>query len=523
MSRLYSAAMHWPWFAIAFALYPILHIAAANPGQVDSLALILTVVTTLVASSALLFGLRLLLGNWIRAGLGTTWFVLLFFAYGPLNAWMTGMGGVPDEQLVTATAWSGERLQVVHTLLWVLLLVFGWILLRRMRAMPGRLPAALNLVSGLLLALALFQWLASADRHGDAAKAQAGAVAIPENRPDIYFILLDGYARADVLRQYYGYDNGPFLAGLERRGFQVAAASESNYNWTFLSLASTLNLDFAQPLMGDALDPHGSDREFVYRLLRDNRAASFLRARGYRFIHLQSTWGGTGSNPYADEFLPCGGGMFRDDFLLAIWEASWLRALGSSATMDLADCHLRNFETLAALAREPGPKFVFAHFVPPHHPYLFDRQGNVLRNANLSNQFEFQKQLWEDRDAYVEQLGFVNSRIEAVLDRLISDSAQKPVVLLQSDHGTNLRRGLKTDEHYRIRLANLNAVLLPGAPADLMPENPTAVNLFRVVFDHYFDAGLPLLPDRRFVSPFQQPFDFTEVDGNGARLEAVAD
>jgi len=463
MSRLYSAPMQWPWFAIAFALYPILHIAASNPGQVDAPALIPAVAATLVASSALLFGLRPLLGNWIRAGLGTTWFVVLFFAYGPLNAWMTGMGGEPDEQLVTATAWSGERLQVIHSLLWILLLVFGWILLRRMRAMPGRLPAALNFMSGLLLALALFQWIASADRHGDAAKEQAGSVTVPENQPDIYFILLDGYARADVLDQHYGYDNSPFLAGLERRGFQVAAASASNYNWTFLSLASTPNMDFIQPLMGEALDPRGSDREFVYRLLRDNLATSFLRARGYRFIHLQSTWGGTGSNPYADEFLPCGGGLFRDDFLLAIWEASWLRAFGSSTTMDLAGCHLRNFETLAALAREPGPKFVFAHFVPPHHPYLFDRRGNVLRNANLSNQFEFQKQLWEDRAAYVEQLQFMNSRIGAVLDRLISDSVQTPIVLLQSDHGTNLRHGLTTDEHYRIRFANLNAVLLPSS------------------------------------------------------------
>jgi hypothetical protein len=518
-----DAMTRWPWYAPVFAAYPVLHIAAANPGQVDAPTLILAVFTTLVASLVLLFGLRPLLGNWIRAGLGTTWFALLFFAYGPLNAWMTGMGGEPDEQVATAATWSGERLQVLHSLLWVLLLVFGWILLRRMRAMPARLPAALNLVSGLMLALALFQWLASVDRHGDAARAQAGAATIPENRPDIYFILLDGYARADVLGQYYGYDNGPFLAGLEQRGFQVATASESNYIWTFLSLASTLNMDFIQPLMGEALDPRGSDRELVYRLLRDNRAASFLRARGYRFIHLQSTWGGTGSNPFADEFLPCGGGLFRDDFLLAVWEASWLRAFGSSATMDLAGCHLRNFETLTALAREPGPKFVFAHFVPPHHPYLFNRQGTVLRNANLSNQFEFQKRLWEDREAYVEQLRFVNSRIGAVLDRLISDSAQTPVVLLQSDHGTNLRRGLKTDEHYRIRLANLNAVLLPGAPNDLMPENPTAVNLFRYVFDRYFDAGLPLLPDRRFVSPFQQPFNFTEVDGYGARLEAAAD
>ncbi len=517
-----SPALRWPWFALAFALYPVLHIAAANPGQVDASALVLAVVATLAAGSAMLLCLRPLLGNWLRAGFGVTWFVILFFAYGPLNAWIDGLGGDPDQQLVKDTPWNGESLQLIHSLLWLLLLGVGWHLLKLLRETSVRLPMAVNLMSGLLLAFALFQWLTSADLRASKPVAAASTVTVPTDRPDIYFIVLDGYSRADVLDEYYGFDNNPFMKDLERRGFQVADKSNSNYAWTLLSLASTLNMDFVPVLMGELFDPHGLDREHVYRLLRDNRAAAFLRARGYRYIHLQSTWGGTGHNPYADAFLPCGGGLFRDDFLLAISETSWLRALGSSATMDLASCHLRNFESLNTLAREPGPKFVFAHFLLPHHPYLFDRKGTVLRNANLSNQFEFQKQLWEDRSAYVEQMKFVNARIGDVLDRLITDSAQPPIVLLQSDHGPSLSRGLRGNERFRIRLANLNAVLLPGAPADLMPEDPSAVNLFRIVFNRYFDAGLPLLPDRYFVSPFLQPFDFTEVDRNGIRLEATA-
>ena len=39
---------------------------------------------------------------------------------------------------------------------------------------------------------------------------------------------------------------------LKRRGFQVAAASEANYSWTFLSLASTLNFDYLPALLEGA-------------------------------------------------------------------------------------------------------------------------------------------------------------------------------------------------------------------------------------------------------------------------------
>ena len=254
----------------------------------------------------------------------------------------------------------------------------------------------------------------------------------------------------------------------------MSDASRSNFYWTFLSIGSSLNLDYIQELVDGGLDPGSRDRTELYRILRDNRAAQFLRARGYRYVHLQSTWGGTASNPYADEFLPCHAGLFGNEYLRAVADASWLRALESKASLDIASCHLQNFETLAAQAKAPGPKFVFAHFVPPHHPYLFDRDGTVLRRATISDQFEFQKRLWEDREAYAEQLAYVNRRIGEVVGRLIDDSAAEPVIILVSDHGPNLRRALKLPEQREVRLSNLTAMYLPGAPAGFLPARRDA-------------------------------------------------
>ncbi|MBF8293453.1 MAG: NADH-ubiquinone oxidoreductase chain 6, partial [Steroidobacteraceae bacterium] len=352
--------------------------------------------------------------------------------------------------------------------------------------------------------------------------APAASVQVPANTPDIYYIILDGYARADTLAKYYDYDNGPFLDGLRARGFQVSQASHSNYYWTFLSLASSLNFEYMQPMLGVAQDPESTDRNATYQLLRDNRAAAFLRARGYRFAQLQSTWGGTGTNPFADDFIPCHSGLFESEYLRAIADASWLRALNARASMDVANCHLHNLETLADLARRPGPKFVFAHFVPPHHPYLFDREGHVLRRANLSDQFEFQKKLWEQREPYRDQLIYMNDRITAVVDRLLAESGRPPIIILQSDHGPNLRTGLPLPEQRRIRMSNFAAFHLPGAPTGLMPDDETPVNQFRRIFNHYFSAGLPLLPDRYFASTYLRPYEFVEVDTQGVQLASPA-
>src|SRR5690606_9774336 len=61
--------------------------------------------------------------------------------------------------------------------------------------------------------------------------------------PDIYYVIMDGYARSDTLKRDYGYDNSQFEGFLKEKGFHVIEDSRSNYRWTFLSLASSLNME----------------------------------------------------------------------------------------------------------------------------------------------------------------------------------------------------------------------------------------------------------------------------------------
>jgi len=508
----------WPWYAAVFAAYPLLYIAVTNPGQVEPSSVAMVVVVGVLAALALLALLRPVVGSWAAAGLGTAVVVVLFYLYGPVNEWWLDWVRDGLEQRGVEHSWYNEYPQLVHSIAWALT---GLAFIAGLRRVTNRIPPALtgglNVVAAILLVFIAVQMAAEATRARSGREdmpATAGSGAphpATGGGPDIYFILLDGYARADVLEKYYHFDNSHFLDGLRARGFQVSDASRSNFYWTFLSVGSSLNLDYIQVLLNGPIDPASRDRTELYRLLRDNRASRFLRERGYRYVALQSTWGGTGSNPYADEFIPCQTGLFADEYLRAVADASWLRALASQASLDIASCHLRNFDTLAALATAPGPKFVFAHFVPPHHPYLFDRNGHVLRRATVSDQFEFQKRLWEERQSYADQLAYVNRRIAAVVDRLLRDSPRPPVILLVSDHGPNLRNGMHAPEQRYVRLSNLTAMYLPGAPAGYVPADATPVNHLRRVFNLYFDARLPILPDRYFVSSYEKPFELQEV------------
>jgi hypothetical protein len=157
---------------------------------------------------------------------------------------------------------------------------------------------------------------------------------------------------------------------------------------------------------------------------------------------------------------------------------------------------------------------VFAHFLLPHPPYLFDRNGRILRHATVANQLEIQNQLWDDREAYVEQLQFVGARVLEAIKRIQATSRREPIIILMSDHGPTLP-GEPRDAGVQGRFANLLAVDLPdadaAAAAALFPDDVVLVNVFRALLSRYFGTDLPPLPARHFVSFSRDPFAFEDV------------
>ncbi|NJO12244.1 MAG: sulfatase-like hydrolase/transferase [Gammaproteobacteria bacterium] len=514
-------------FVVVFASFPILHIASGNLGQVPLDAFWLAMGVSAIAAVALTVMLRSIARSWAHAACAGAVLIGLFYSYGPVHGWIESSLFQLAERGSASAENASYRLHSWMTPTYLIAAVaVTWFVCRRWKGPAPRLLSALNVVALLLVTFPVLQILTAAGAdHAAGSESKAAddittLEAVPRGgstgqsvlgyRPDIYYVILDGYARADVLERYYGYDNQAFIEELQHLGFQVDAASFANYYWTFLSLASSLNMNYLQDLFGTKLQPGSTDRASVYEAIRDNEIARFLRARGYRIVHFRSTWGATLANPYADQQIECHSGIFQQEFYRVLADATWLKALQAHASGDLARCHLSNLDTLAAMGAKAGPKFVFAHFLPPHHPYLFDQDGGIRRNATLSDQFEFQKRLWEKRDLYVEQLRYMNKRIAQAVGRILQESPRPPIIVIQSDHGPQLSVGITNPERIRIRLANLAAVHAPGA-SGLMPQGGSPVNQFRLILSHYFGADLPPLEQRHYRSDFRTPYDFVTV------------
>jgi hypothetical protein len=440
-----------------------------------------------------------------RGALLTSLLVLLFFAYGHAYGWVYSRVSVTPLML---------HLLLTQTVL--ALLLVGQMAIRRARDVKQATVAA-HLMAALLLIMASLPLMTGGSR-GEAngptwqTSAVEPGVGVGHDAPDIYLIVLDSYARRDVLEQHYQFDNQVMLDSLRAIGFQISEHSNSNYTWTFLSLASLLNMRYLDELATGPRE-RGLTPSRAESLVRTNQVVDLLQTNGYRYIHFNSTFGATRNSPIADEQVHCRGAIFDEEAYRALIESTWLRVLDFAVASDLARCHLHQFEQLASVAGRPGPKFVFAHFIPPHHPYLFDREGKVLRRATIANQMQFQRNLWADRDGYLEQLLFVNDRVLDVIGRILEESEAEPVIVLMSDHGPQLP---EADNHTFLaaRFANLTAMYLPDLGRignSTVPADITPVNIFRLVLGQYLGFELPTLPNRHIFSTFHDPYAFVDV------------
>jgi hypothetical protein len=340
--------------------------------------------------------------------------------------------------------------------------------------------------------------------------------------PDIYYIILDGYGQADMLQVVHGYNNSGFVDALEQRGFVVASGSQANYPHTILSLSSSLNMQYLDT-MSTALGDSNS-WWLVADTIQQSEIRKILQNWGYKTVFFASVWDVTDIRD--GDYYEAPDPVMLDNFYNPFLNLTNLRILGGIDRLGIAwpsiDTHRQiisyAFDRLPEVAVIPGPKFVFAHIMAAHPPFVFDRNGNPVNPEDaytLSETDSLDASISNYRNSYIDQLIYINQRTLATIDGILANSKTPPIIILQGDHGPGIyfdNTSIENSclyEHYSI----LNAYHLPGVDSTSIPMDIAPVNSFRFIFNHYFQAGLALLPNRQFFSANYNIFQFTEVTG----------
>jgi hypothetical protein len=525
-----AAKRPFPFHHLLFALVPTLFLYTYNVSKIPiaPAELLLPIALSLTAALVPWLLLWLVLGNSRRTALVVTLFLALFFNYGRVLG-AIGPDMPPEYPRIGAAV----------------ILLLGIILFGLSRREFSGLTVFLNLASLALVIINLVVGFPALKRSRTASlNASSGARTQTAGMPDIYYIILDGYARGDILNSVYGHDNSGFTSWLAARGFQVASGSRSNYSQTYLSLASSLNMTYLD-LVADRVGPESDNRSPLIRMIGDSRVVKELRHRGYTIASFVSGYTGT---DLANADVHFGPRWALSEFHNVLISTTALPLiLDRILKKSQFDLHreriLYAFEHLPDAARLKHPVFVFCHLLSPHPPFVFGAHGERTepqRYFTMTEGGSFQtvdkaKVRAEYVEKYCAQLQFINAKAKTMIERVLAASPQPPVIILQADHGPGsvLNWNDPEPEDLAERFAILNAYRIPGEAGPRIespiasrqspiPESISPVNSFRLLFDRLFATDYAALPDKSLFSTIAKPWRFYDADSPTEYLKSDA-
>lgn len=342
---------------------------------------------------------------------------------------------------------------------------------------------------------------------------------VNKDYPDIYYLIFDGHARADVLKDMYDYDNYEFINFLQNTGFFVADNSSANYPQTYLSMSSALNLSYLDEI-SQQLGKDSDDRRVLNRLIKNNEVDRVLNEFGYTFVSTPSSWN---LKPHAKEDLKITTDKGISDFKKKLIDKTPLKIIYKRKSFLDKVKHkiLKIFDLVPTIADIEGPTFNYSHILSPHPPFLFDKNGKIQENTSLhgidgshyflatgSSREEYKKK-------YANQLHYIDQRIKTLITDIIAKypSDKQPIIIIQSDHGPGMQTDWESLENTNIkeRLSILNAYYVPESMKNKLYNSITPVNSFRLLFNDLFEMKLDLLEDKSYFATWEKPFDFIEV------------
>jgi hypothetical protein len=522
-------------YPIFIFLYPVLSLWAQNVRDISPLQVYRALLISVLLGVLLWLISRLAFRRWDQSALIVSMPFLLIFSYGHFYNFLS--------------QWNDNLAhhKIVLPIYGCLTLILGWVVLKNNRHIE-LWTSMFKVIGPALLLLPVYTLGSTMIIDANKEKQPAPQVAKIETssqRPDIYYIILDGYGREDTLYKYYGYDNSAFINYLKDTGFYVADHGRSNYISTVLSLSSSLNMQYvdkllpqADPLTNNEIQLAGYEADLL-DLVRHSHVRSFLAENGYRLITYDNNFKTTTYD--ADVLLSYSSLSLHNDrteketgFVINSFEGLLLETSIARLWVDWQTAHgmeniviespylvhraltIDMFESLKKISTMEGDNFVFMHFLVPHPPFVFGPNGEKKGHDQaftLADGVNYSGTPRSYIRGYTEQLTYTNKYLEETISYLINNSSTPPIIIIQGDHGPRMSLNFKNPKKKGLDVffGNLNAYYFPNVDHVALYPTITPVNSFRIVFNSYFGTELQLLPDENYLSTSVEPFNFVNV------------
>ncbi len=503
-----------PVHTLIAAITPAVSLFAINLGIVHISALLRPLFFALLLGLLVYALLFIIYRSSQKAGISTTVVLLGFYYAAPLS------------QKIFQSLGNSQITKILLIIIVVeIMATLFWLLARNKLPLKDS-THVINIMILSMLLVPLFNTIAfgirgisnanELDQSGHFSSIEPPPSVDSSKKPDIYYIILDSYGRSDRISELLNYDNSSFLDKMRDMGFYVADCSNANYLNTIYSIATTLNLDYMDSL--SVGNDNAELQDQTVQLIQNNRVMHFLKETGYEIVTFETLYpylnftDGVYYETQRGSFFSLTDfeRIFIDSTLLKfliedlyalnvlfsmpILQNDFVRIFGYD--FDTDQQILENLEKSSAEIQ--SPKFVYAHIMAPHPPFVFTPDGEYTDSG-----YRFGLDIKGDFyiSGYTDELTYLEKVIPRIMGQIIENSETQPIIVIQGDHGFDSFGDPPVIDNVGVddRAPILNMYYLPGVQtSDYVYDTLSPVNTFRLIFAHYFVLDLELLPDQTY-------------------------
>ena len=500
-----------------FAIFPIISTYSVNMQELLPIYLIQPIIIIVIFTTIVFLITKLIFKNWSKTGVFVSLIIGLIFSYGHVYLQIAGF------ELSGFTIGRHAFLIIPYIVTFLIVGVYVF----RTKLKFENITKILNVVATTLILVSVMSiGIYAIENEGlgivvlekGVIDQKSGIEIETQNEkmislvgdlqkyPDVYFMIFDGYAGESSLEKDLGFDNSSFIQLLEQKGFFVASNSFSNYPQSFLSIPSTMNMQYINYLK-DVLGEESKDQLTGMKMMNNFLVMEIFKEKGYKTVNFLTT----DFEVNADHSLCENKYGFEANELtqtlskINIFEY-FLTWINTEYIREQQECYFSELPEIHKKFQEPV--FVFAHIMLPHPPNVFGPNGEHVIPRIYYNEWGTQ----EDKDRYLDTLQYANLRIEEVVNKILKDNERDSIIIIASDHGTDFDFDWDnpTNEMLKQRFSNLNAYYMPEGQ-ELLYDTITPVNSFRIIFNSNFNGNFELLEDKAYWSTYDKPYKFEDV------------
>jgi len=493
------------FYPFLFAIFPIIYLYSINFVETPLFDVILPILISLSGTFVLLIITRLILKTWIKAGLVISLLLILSFSYGHLYELI-------NTSIMNEFEIGRHRYLMIE---FFAIFIIGTIIIIRTKIKTNNSTIILNSIAITLIVITIptFIFSDNSEINLDLENfispnnnlfsnsfeisyelENLDQLKSPE-KPDIYYILLDGYGGTMRMKEDLNFDNYEFLLNLNNKGFFAPDISNSNYPSSLWSVASTFSMNYLPS--SEITQSNIEYRNLLTQILKNNEVMRNLDYLDYKIINFQPNGFITQNYQFTDQAFCQQEESSQSKFAKTLLRTTILSYLNNLFLLNADRASiLCDFSEIAFLGeKNDKPIFSVMHLRLPHPPYVFGANGEHV----IGDKVQTEEGSFVNEEKYVDTIKFANKKTIEMIDIILKHN-NNSIIIIQSDHGYDFGINYEnpSDLQLKQRFSNLNAIYLPNSNDGIFYEGITSVNVFRIIFNEYFDASYDILDDKMF-------------------------